>query len=44
MNDLHNTLSTQMFSNNAVFPLMIKNQQDQNQRGKKRHLGKVIHT
>ena len=43
MNDLHNTLSTQMFSNNAVFPLMIKNQQDQNQRGKKRHLGKVIH-
>lgn len=45
MNDLndYNTLSTQVFSNNAVLPLMIKNQQDQNQRGKKRHLGKVIH-
>ena len=44
MNNLNDykTLSIQMFSNNAVFPLIVKNQQDQNQRGKKRHLGKVI--
>lgn len=42
MNNLndYNTLSIQMFSNNAVIPLITKNQQDQNQEEEEKASGK----
>lgn len=36
-------IHAQVFSNNAVLPQMIKTQQNEKQRGKKKHIGKVIH-